>query len=83
MACLNAIEYFKRFGYTGEQIYVLLGTAPVEGRISGIVDVPNACCTISVPTDIFDFDVRPTAPATRDKKRGTLPRADTQLYKEK
>jgi formamidase len=39
-ACLNAIEYLKKFGYTGEQGYAILGTAPVEGRISGIVDIP-------------------------------------------
>ena len=29
-ACLNAIEYLKKFGYTGEQTYMTLGTAPVE-----------------------------------------------------
>ena len=50
-ACLNAIEYLKKFGYTGEQAYVILGTAPVEGRVSGIVDIPNACCTVAIPTD--------------------------------
>ncbi|MEP9378171.1 formamidase [Aquabacter sp. CN5-332] len=60
-ACLNAIEYLKKFGYSGEQAYVLLGTAPVEGRISGIVDIPNACCTLAIPTEIFDFDIRPNA----------------------
>ena len=60
-ACLNAIEYLKKFGYSGEQAYVILGTAPVEGRISGIVDIPNACCTLAIPTAIFDFDIRPTA----------------------
>jgi formamidase len=60
-ACLNAIEYLKKFGYTGEQAYMILGTAPVEGRISGIVDVPNACCTLAIPTGIFDFDIRPNA----------------------
>ncbi len=60
-ASLNAIEYLKKFGYTGEQAYILLGTAPVEGRISGIVDIPNACCTLAIPTDIFDFDIRPNA----------------------
>ena len=49
-ACLNAIEYLKKFGYTGEQAYVILGTAPVEGRVSGIVDIPNACCTLAIPT---------------------------------
>ena len=33
-ACLNAIEYLKKFGYSGEQAYLLLGSAPIEGRIS-------------------------------------------------
>ncbi|HSJ01537.1 MAG TPA: formamidase [Verrucomicrobium sp.] len=61
MACLNAIEYMKKFGYTGEQAYAILGTAPVEGRISGIVDIPNACATLWLPTEIFDFDIRPNA----------------------
>ncbi|MDY6942049.1 MAG: formamidase [Pseudomonadota bacterium] len=60
-ACLNAIEYLKKFGYTGEQVYAILGTAPVEGHISGIVDIPNCCATLWVPTEIFEFDVNPTA----------------------
>lgn len=60
-ACLNAIEYMKKFGYTGEQAYAILGTAPVEGRISGIVDVPNACATLALPTEIFNFDIKPNA----------------------
>ena len=38
---------------------MILGTAPVEGRVSGIVDIPNACCTLAIPTKIFDFDIRP------------------------
>jgi len=59
-ACLNAIEYLKKFGYTGEQAYAILGTAPVEGHISGIVDIPNACATLWLPTGIFDFDIRLT-----------------------
>ena len=58
-ACLNAIEYLKKFGYTGEQAYLLLSCAPVEGRISGIVDIPNACCTLALPTSIFDKDILP------------------------
>ena len=61
MACLNAIEYMKKFGYTGEQAYAILGTAPVEGHISGIVDIPNACATLWLPTEIFDFDIMPNA----------------------
>jgi formamidase len=69
-ACLNAIEYLKTFGYTGEQAYLLLGSAPIEGRISGIVDIPNACCTLYLPTAIFDFDIRPTAEGPRKADRG-------------
>ncbi|QIN77739.1 acetamidase/formamidase family protein [Rubrobacter marinus] len=59
-ACLNAIEYLKTLGYTGEQAYLLLGAAPVEGRIGGIVDIPNCCATVGIPTEIFDFDVYPS-----------------------
>ena len=36
------------------QVYLLLSCAPCEGRVSGIVDVPNACCTLAIPTAIFD-----------------------------
>jgi formamidase len=70
-ACLNAIEYLKKFGYTGEQAYLLLGAAPIEGRISGIVDIPNACCSLYLPTAIFDFDIRPAreGPATAARGR--------------
>lgn len=69
-ACLNAIEYLKKFGYTGEQAYMLLSTAPVEGRVSGIVDIPNACCTVAIPTEIFDFDIRPSAIGPTFSSRG-------------
>ncbi|MDX2272088.1 MAG: acetamidase/formamidase family protein [Cyanobacteriota bacterium] len=58
-ACLNAIEYLKKFGFTGEQAYLLLSCAPVEGRLSGIVDIPNACCTLALPTEIFDKSILP------------------------
>ncbi|WP_186010739.1 formamidase [Burkholderia gladioli] len=60
-ACLNAIEYLKKFGYSGAQAYSLLGCAPVQGHISGVVDIPNACATLWLPTQIFDFDIRPNA----------------------
>jgi formamidase len=58
-ACINAIEYLKKFGFTGEQAYMLLSCAPVEGRISGVVDIPNACCTLAIPTEIFDKSILP------------------------
>jgi formamidase len=33
----------------------------VQGHISGVVDIPNACATLWLPTDIFEFDVKPNA----------------------
>ena len=59
-ACLNAIEYLKKFGYSGAQAYAILGTAPVQGHISGVVDIPNACATLWLPTDIFEWDLMPS-----------------------
>ncbi|OMH34113.1 formamidase [Tersicoccus sp. Bi-70] len=59
-ACLHAIDYLTKFGYSPEQAYLLLGAAPVEGRFSGVVDIPNSCATIYIPTAIFDVDVRPS-----------------------
>ena len=59
-AVMNAIEHLTHFGLTAEQAYLLLGAAPIEGRIGGIVDIPNCCCTISIPTDIFEQDILPT-----------------------
>mmetsp|Transcript_80290 Transcript_80290/g.236148 ORF Transcript_80290/g.236148 Transcript_80290/m.236148 type:complete len:453 (+) Transcript_80290:53-1411(+) len=58
-AVLNCIKYLANFGYTEEQVYLLLSCCPCEGRISGIVDVPNAVATLAVPLAIFDRDVRP------------------------
>jgi formamidase len=75
-ACLNAIEYLKKFGYTDEQAYVIIGTAPIEGRISGIVDIPNACCTLYLPTEIFERNVFPDDIPTRTPKDGNLATAN-------
>ncbi|WP_424535530.1 formamidase [Sphaerisporangium viridialbum] len=60
-ACLHAIDYLTTFGYSLEQAYLLLGAAPIEGRLSGVVDIPNSCATVYLPTAIFDFDIRPSA----------------------
>ncbi|WP_309131065.1 formamidase [Brevibacterium sp.] len=60
-ACLHAIDYLTKFGYSPEQAYLLLGAAPIEGRFSGVVDIPNACATVYLPTAMFDFDVTPSA----------------------
>lgn len=58
--CLRVIEYLRRFGYDDYQIYLLLSCAPIQGHIAGIVDIPNACTTIGLPMDIFDFDISPS-----------------------
>ena len=63
-ACLRVIEYLRRFGYDDYQVYLLLSSAPIQGHVAGIVDIPNACTTIGLPIDIFDFDIRPEAPVT-------------------
>ena len=57
-AVLNCIKYLAQFGFSEEQVYLLLSCCPCEGRVSGIVDVPNAVCTLAVPLAIFDRDVR-------------------------
>ena len=73
-ACLNAIEYLKKFGYSGAQAYAILGTAPCQGHISGVVDIPNACATLWLPTQIFDFDISPNAagPIKQDLGSGSV-----------
>jgi formamidase len=60
-ACLHAIDYLAKFGYSRIQAYMILGSAPIEGRLSGVVDIPNSCSTVYIPTEIFDIDVRPSA----------------------
>jgi len=69
-ACLNAINYLKNFGYSGEQAYTIISTAPVEGRVSGVVDIPNACVSLYIPTSIFEFDIRPNAKGPQKMVKG-------------
>jgi formamidase len=70
-ACLHAIDYMTKFGYTPEQAYMILGAAPIEGRLSGVVDIPNSCSTVYLPTAIFDFNIRPTADGPTKIESGT------------
>ncbi|KAI9709853.1 MAG: hypothetical protein M1828_002348 [Chrysothrix sp. TS-e1954] len=62
---LRVIEYLRRFGYSDYQVYLLLSCAPVQGHIAGLVDIPNACTTLGLPIDIFDFDISPGTEATK------------------
>jgi formamidase len=52
-------------GYNDYQIYLLLSCAPIQGHIAGLVDIPNACTTIGLPMDIFDFNISPHVPAEK------------------
>ncbi|MEV4813968.1 formamidase [Micromonospora avicenniae] len=75
-ACLHAIDYLTKFGYSPEQAYLILGAAPIEGRFSGVVDIPNSCATVYLPTEIFDVDVRPSATGpTRVAQGATAPKS--------
>ncbi|KXN84372.1 Formamidase [Leucoagaricus sp. SymC.cos] len=58
-AALNAISYLQKLGYTREQAYLLLSAAPVESHVGAIVDSPNACVTLGIPTGIFEHDILP------------------------
>jgi len=71
-ACLNAIEYLSKFGYSKAQAYAILGTAPVQGHISGVVDIPNACATVWLPTEIFDFSIQPGADGPTKELDGSI-----------
>ncbi|KAI5925607.1 formamidase [Camillea tinctor] len=62
---LRCIEYLRRFGYSDYQCYLLLSCAPIQGHIAGIVDIPNACTTMGLPMDIFDFDISPSGPGPK------------------
>ena len=34
---------------------------------SGVVDIPNSCATVYIPTEIFDFNVKPGANGPQHK----------------
>ena len=63
-ACLHAIDYLTKFGYTPEQGYMILGAAPIEGRLSGVVDIPTPAppSTSPRPSSTSTPAPPPTAP---------------------
>lgn len=73
-ACLAAIRHLTRFGYAEEQVLMILCAAPVEGRLSCLLQHPNVQVTLSLPEGIFDFDVGPEAGPRITRERGTLAR---------
>lgn len=58
-AVLRALDYLTRFGFSAEQAYTIISVAPVDYRISVIVDIPNPCVTLQIPVDIFEQDILP------------------------
>ena len=59
-ACLNAINYLMpAMDWTFEQAYLFLGAAPIDGRIGGVVDIPNSAVSVSIPLSIFDRNILP------------------------
>ena len=46
-----------------QQAYMILGSAPIEGRLSGVVDIPNSCSTVYIP----DRDFRHRRPRLRGR----------------
>ncbi len=73
-ACRNAITHLKHFGWTGEQVYLLLSAVPLEGRLAGVVDIPNACATLALPMDVFDVNIEPGQHHdVQRKERGQVP----------
>lgn len=72
-ACRNAIEYLTKFGYSKEQAYLLISAIPVEGSIKSIVDFPNACCTVGIPTEVFNFDILPNENGPKVMVKGAHP----------
>ncbi|KJA25045.1 hypothetical protein HYPSUDRAFT_1072206 [Hypholoma sublateritium FD-334 SS-4] len=69
-AALNAIAYLMKIGYTREQCYLLLSAAPVESHVGAVVDSPNACVTLGIPTGIFDHDILPNTDGLVEKDFG-------------
>jgi formamidase len=54
---------------------MILGSAPIEGRFSGVVDIPNSCATVYIPTRIFDFDISPNGAPHQVAQGVSVPRS--------
>ncbi|TEB23279.1 Acetamidase/Formamidase [Coprinellus micaceus] len=69
-AALNAIAYLQKLGYTRQQAYLLLSAAPIESHVAALVDSPNACVTLGIPTAIFEQDILPKPEGLEKKDHG-------------
>lgn len=57
----HATDHLTEFGYSPEQACMTPCAAPIEGRLSGVVDIPGFWSRICIPTAVFDVGVRPSA----------------------
>ena len=64
------MRIFTRKPATGSSPFT--GSPSGQGHISGVVDVPNACATLWLPTQIFDFDINPTAEGPMKQFDGSI-----------
>ncbi|VUC27572.1 unnamed protein product [Clonostachys rosea] len=71
-AASNAMEYLEKFGYSHEQAYSLMATAPTEARVLAVPNIPNANVSLGLPTKIFDFDILPTEDGPQASDRGSV-----------
>ncbi|KAH0579493.1 hypothetical protein H2248_002351 [Termitomyces sp. 'cryptogamus'] len=53
-----------------DQAYMVLSAAPIGSHIGAIVDSPNACVMIGIPTAIFDQDILPKPEGFRKQDFG-------------
>jgi formamidase len=72
-ACLNAIEYLKKFGYSGAQAYSLLGCAPVQGISAAwwTFRTPARPCGCPRRSSTSTFARTPTARFSTSGRRGS------------
>ncbi|WP_207785724.1 acetamidase/formamidase family protein [Ancrocorticia populi] len=50
-----------KFDYSQEQARLLLGSAAIDGRLCGVVEILSPCATVYIPTAILDLPIDPPA----------------------
>lgn len=63
--------WLEKFGYSHEQAYMLMATAPIKSRILAVPNIPTANVSVGLPVQIFDFDIQPTAAGPHAQDRGS------------
>ncbi|KIW74143.1 hypothetical protein Z517_12553 [Fonsecaea pedrosoi CBS 271.37] len=70
-AASHAMGYLEKFGFSHEQAYMLLATAPIESRILATANIPTANVSLGVPVDMFNFDIMPNEEGPKPGDRGS------------